>query len=81
MERAELSPQAGAQQSGISSDEGHSQKRPDGGMPTFLGGASIASGYTPPALAGALPRPPCPPRGTPSKPSEAGSMGRGGAAK
>ena len=32
-------------------------------MPTFLGGASIASGYTPPALAGALPRPPLPPEG------------------
>ena len=32
-------------------------------MPTFLGGASIASGYTPPALARALPRHPLPPEG------------------
>ena len=32
-------------------------------MPTFLGGASIASGYTPPALAGALPRHPLTPEG------------------
>ena len=34
-----------------------------GRMPTLLGGASIASGYTPSALAGALPRPPLPPKG------------------
>ena len=74
MERAELSPQAGAQQSGISSDEGHSQKRPDGGMPTFLGGASIASGYTPPALAGALPRHPLP-QGVPIKAQRSGFDG------
>jgi hypothetical protein len=34
-----------------------------GRKPTLLGGASIASGYTPPALAGALPRLPLPPKG------------------
>ena len=34
-----------------------------GRKPTHLGGASIASGYTPPALAGALPRHPLPLKG------------------
>ena len=39
----------------------HGRDAPLGRMPTLLGGASIASGYTPPALAGALPRhPPAP---------------------
>ena len=47
--------------SGLCSDEGHRRDAPLGRMPTLLGGASIASGYTPPALAGALPRhPPAP---------------------
>ena len=42
---------------------GHRRDAPLGRMPTHLGGASIASGYTPSALAGALPRPPCPRKG------------------
>ena len=49
--------------SGLCSDEGHRRDAPLGRMPTLLGGASIASGYTPSALAGALPRPPYPLKG------------------
>ena len=49
--------------SGLCTDEGHRRDAPLGRMPTLLGGASIASGYTPPALAEALPRPPCPLKG------------------
>ena len=39
------------------------QKRPVGVEAHPFGGASIASGYTPPALAGALPRLPLPLKG------------------
>ncbi len=42
---------------------GHRRDAPLGRKPTLLGGASIASGYTPSALAGALPRHPLPLKG------------------
>ena len=43
-------------------------------MPTFLGEASIASGYTPSALAGALPRHPPAPKGVKKCNSEKGTL-------
>ena len=52
-----------AEKCGRSSERGHRRNAPMGRMPTLLGGASIASGYTPPALAGAMPRHPLPLKG------------------
>ena len=46
-----------------SAQRGQRRCVPSGRMPTLLGGASIASGYTPSALAGAKPRRPLPLKG------------------
>ena len=49
-----------------STRRGHRRDAPLGRMPTRLGGTSIASGYTPSALAGALPQHPLPLKGSKS---------------
>ena len=53
----------GAKRYKWSTRRGHRRDAPLGRMPTHLGGASIASGYTPSALAGALPQHPLPLKG------------------